>query len=144
MGKGAIPVDVAAAGDRILIADSGLFEIFAVPQDTYAPAVFGDAAFQRELTSARDTLWRFNTVRTWAGRGIWLLALGTILLVVFIVVKNYGKREQPAALSRAAARKTARRRPAGRGDFRDRKNNTVWNSPAQGRNISGYGSSMSF
>ena len=105
LAKGAIPLDVAAAGDRILIADSGLFQIFAVKQDTYVPAAFGDAAFQRELTSGRDTLWRFNTVKTWAGRGIWTLALGTIFLVMFIVVQNYRKRERPAAPARAVARK---------------------------------------
>ncbi len=104
LGKGAIPVDVAAAGDRILIADSGLFEFFAAPQDTYAPAAFGDAAFRRELIRARDKLQSFYTVKTWAGRGIWLLALGTIFLVVLIVVKNYGRRVQPAALARAATR----------------------------------------
>jgi uncharacterized membrane protein YjgN (DUF898 family) len=104
LGKGAIPVDVAAAGDRILIADSGLFEVFSVLQGTYAPAVFGDAAFRRELTTARNMLRSFDTIKTWAGRGIWLLALGTIFLVVLIVVKNFERREQTAALARAAAR----------------------------------------
>lgn len=105
LGKGAIPVDVATAGDHILIADSGLFEVFAVLQGTYAPAAFGDAAFRRELTTARDTLRNFDTIKTWAGRGIWFLALGTIFLVVSIVVKNYESR-QPAAFARAAARST--------------------------------------
>ncbi len=106
LGKGAIPVDVAAAGDRILIADSQLFEFFAVPLDTYTPKAFGDDRFRHELISARDTLRRFDTIKTWAGRGIWLSALGTIFLVVFIAVKNYGRREQTAALSRATARRT--------------------------------------
>ncbi|MFZ2198765.1 MAG: DUF898 family protein, partial [Thermodesulfovibrionales bacterium] len=103
LGKGAIPVDVAAAGNHILIADSGLFEVFAVLQGTYAPAAFGDAVFRRELTTARDMLRNFDTIKTWAGRGIWFLALGTIFLVVFIVVKNYESR-QSVALARAAAR----------------------------------------
>jgi uncharacterized membrane protein YjgN (DUF898 family) len=102
--EGAIPVDVAAAGDRILIADSGLFQILTVPQDSYTTVAFGDAGFQHELAKARNTLRHFVTVKTWAGRGIWILALGTVFLVVFIAVKNYGRREQAAAIARPAAR----------------------------------------
>ena len=107
LGKGAVPVDVAASGDRILIADSGLFQIFSVPPGSYAPAAFGDTAFRQELSKARDLLGRYRSLTTWSGRGIWLLAFATVLLVVFIAARNYGRRQQAAAAVREAARRSA-------------------------------------
>ncbi len=101
LGEEAIPVDVTRAGEKILIADSGLFQIFSVNTDTGAVEVFGDEGFQSEVVQIGNELRKYQGIKKWAGRSIWLMGLGTIILVLIIIIQNYNARNRAARTDQA-------------------------------------------
>ncbi len=101
LGEEAIPIDIIRAGENILIADSGLFQIFSVNTDTGAVEVFGDERFQSEVTQIGNELRKYEGIKKWAGRSIWLMGLGTIILVLVIIIQNYNARKRTARTSQA-------------------------------------------
>ncbi len=107
LGEGAIPVDVTTNGDRVLIADSGLFQFLSVSSEAPRPVAFGDEVFQREVSQVRGELRRFEAIRAWAGRSIWLLSLGTLVLAVFIAAGNYRRRRRASLRAGLPARSPA-------------------------------------
>jgi uncharacterized membrane protein YjgN (DUF898 family) len=100
LGHGAIPIDIDRVGDNMLIADSGLFQFFLVNMKTGGVSEFGDGSFQNALAQVRSKLRRYEGIKGWAGGSIWLLVLGTIILVLIIVIKNYNDRDRAAQAKR--------------------------------------------
>ncbi|NJD55988.1 MAG: DUF898 family protein [Nitrospirae bacterium] len=92
LGDGSIPVGIVRQGDTLLLADSGLFEIFRLGPAADQVAVFGDDGFRQELSALRDRLRQYEAIKKWSGIGIWLLAAGTLILVIVIAVGNAGKK----------------------------------------------------
>ncbi len=105
--KGALPLDIAYGGDRMIVADSGLFRIYSVSPDTRTPTPFGDKTFQDELSKTHSELRRYEAIKTWAGRCMALLALGAIILVGVIAAQSFSRKKQtvtPAPVSESRAR----------------------------------------
>jgi uncharacterized membrane protein YjgN (DUF898 family) len=94
LGEKAIPMDIDRTDENILITDSGIFQVFSVNVKTGVIGEFGDEDFQGEMALVRNKLRHYEEVKKWAGRSIWLLALGTIVLVLTIVIRNYTARGQ--------------------------------------------------
>jgi uncharacterized membrane protein YjgN (DUF898 family) len=93
-GKDSIPVDIDREGENMLVADSGLFHVLSVNTESGAVEEFGDDVFQNELAQVRGELNRYREIIKWAGKGIWLLALATIILVLLIVIRNHNARSR--------------------------------------------------
>ena len=92
LGDGSIPVGIVRQGDTMLIADSGLFEIFTLGPGADQVAVFGDEGFRTELSTIRGRLRQYEAIKQWSGIGIWLLAAGSLVLVIIIAAGNAGKK----------------------------------------------------
>ncbi len=111
--KGALPLDIASAGDRLIVADSGLFRVYTVSAETRTATPFGDKAFQDELSRNQSELRRYEAIKTWAGRCMGLLLLGTIILVGVIVAQGFGGKKRTAAPAPQTQRTGTQPTPAG-------------------------------
>ncbi len=112
LGEKSIPVSMTRAGDKILVADSGLFQVLSINPGTGELFGFGDEGFRRELSGIGDELRLYESIKKWTGAGLWVLAFGTAALVVVIVVQRR-KARRLAAPQRSIGRPTAAIRPAG-------------------------------
>ncbi len=92
--KKAIPVDIIRVGEKILVADTGLFRVYSLLPGSEYEFDFGDEPFQYELSQVHGQLKMYESMKKWAGRSLWLLAIGVIILVIIIVREkrlNIGK-----------------------------------------------------
>jgi uncharacterized membrane protein YjgN (DUF898 family) len=101
LGDGSIPVGIVRQGETMLTVDSGLFEIFTLGPAADQVDVFGDKGLRQELSTVRDRLRQYEAVKKWSGIGIWLLAAGTLILVIAIAVNNAGKKAGAVQARRA-------------------------------------------
>lgn len=94
MGKNAIPADIAGSGEKVFLTDSGDFQVYSLSAGSEVPSAFGDRGFQREVSRIRDELGFYKKVTKWAGRSIWLLAIATAVLVLFIALQKKRRPEK--------------------------------------------------
>lgn len=85
LDRGAIPEDVVRLGDRLLIADPGLFRIFAAQSYSGNIFPFGDETFQRALTEARGRLELYEAIGKWSKLLLWAVGIATAALLLIIL-----------------------------------------------------------
>lgn len=92
--KDAIPEDIISVHDKILVADTGLFQVFSILPETYVVSEFGDETFQREIAQVHWRLKLLQMGKTFSGISLLLLAAGAVILIFFILSqKRSVKRE---------------------------------------------------
>ena len=90
-----IPEDIIRAGDTILVADTGVFQVFSVTPASGEVAPFGDKTFQNELLQAYSTLNFYHDIKKWTKYSILLLAIGTAILA-FLILRKKRSIKKPA------------------------------------------------
>lgn len=81
----ALPEDIVRIGDRLLIADTGLFQIFTARSDSTELSPFGDETFQRALADSRNRLERYEMIGKWSKRLLLMLSIVTVVLLLIIL-----------------------------------------------------------
>ncbi|MBI5634317.1 MAG: hypothetical protein HZA15_12665 [Nitrospirae bacterium] len=90
LDKGAVPEDIVRSGNRMVIADTGLFQIFAASIDSGNIFPFGDATLQGALTKSRDRLVFYREILKWSTWALLFLALATVVLL-FVIFRGRRK-----------------------------------------------------
>lgn len=83
-----IPEDIISIGDKLLVADTGVFQVFSILPGSYEVSIFGDETFQNELLQARNTFEFYCDIKKWTKYSIFLLAIGTVVLAFIILRKQ--------------------------------------------------------
>lgn len=83
--KGAIPIDVINIGETLVVADSGLFQIYSILPYSNVSTNFGDDTFQQELRNALNKATFYKTVQKWTLVSIIILAVIVGIMALFIV-----------------------------------------------------------
>jgi hypothetical protein len=96
LDPGAIPDDIIRFGDLLLIADIGLFQVFAVRSDSGNIFPFGDETFQNALTASRTKMEMYETMAKWTKFLLWLLAVGTTVLLLIVLRQRRALAKQKA------------------------------------------------
>lgn len=96
LDPGAIPDDIIRFGDLLLIADSGLFQVFAVRSDSGNIFPFGDETFQHSLTASRTKMEMYETIAKWTKYFLWVLAVGTTALLLIVLRRRRAIAKQKA------------------------------------------------
>ncbi len=91
-GSGAIPEDIVWIGDRMLVADSGMFRFYTVDTSDFSTEDFGDDNFRQEIMEAREEFESLQLMKTSAGYA--LMTLGAAVIVLVAVVRMKKRSEQ--------------------------------------------------
>lgn len=85
LDRRALPDDITRMGDKLLIVDMGLFQVFAARPDSSELSPFGDETFQHALADSRSRLERYEMIGKWSKHLLLVLAIATVALLFLIL-----------------------------------------------------------
>jgi sugar lactone lactonase YvrE len=97
LDQGAIPDDIVRVGNLMLIADIGLFQVFAARADSGNIFPFGDETFQQALADSRTKIEFYESIGKWTKRLLWVLAISTVTLLFIILKSRHASARKRAA-----------------------------------------------